>query len=38
MTALTWEEAPLTRQHDRAGFDCGDAELNLFAKIRAPKS
>jgi len=30
MTELTWEEAPLTRQHDRAGFDCGDAELNLY--------
>jgi GNAT superfamily N-acetyltransferase len=30
MTTLTWEEAPITKQHDRAGFDCGDADLNLY--------
>ncbi len=30
MTALTWKEAPITKLHDRAGFDCGDAELNLY--------
>lgn len=30
MTALVWEETAITKQHDRAGFDCGDAELNLY--------
>lgn len=30
MTALAWNEAPISRQHDRAGFDCGDADLNLY--------
>ena len=30
MTALAWEEAALTKQHDRAAFDCGDADLNLY--------
>ncbi len=30
MTALVWAEVPLTRQHDRAGFDCGDSDLNLY--------
>jgi GNAT superfamily N-acetyltransferase len=27
---LTWKEAPLTKQHDRVAFDCGDADLNLY--------
>jgi GNAT superfamily N-acetyltransferase len=30
MTALRWEEAPIGRQHDRAAFDCGDADLNRY--------
>jgi GNAT superfamily N-acetyltransferase len=30
MTALTWEEAPLAKQHDRTAFDCGDADLNIY--------
>ncbi len=30
MTALSWEEAPITKQHDRSAFDCGDADLNLY--------
>ena len=30
MTALAWQEAPLSRQHNRLGFDCGDADLNLY--------
>ena len=30
MTGLTWEEAPIGKQHDRAAFDCGDADLNLY--------
>jgi GNAT superfamily N-acetyltransferase len=30
MTALVWEEAPLAKDHARAAFDCGDADLNLY--------
>ncbi len=30
MTALRWQEAPLAKQHERAAFDCGDADLNLY--------
>jgi GNAT superfamily N-acetyltransferase len=30
VTALVWEEKPLARLHDRATFDCGDADLNLY--------
>jgi len=30
MTPLAWEEAPIRKQHDRAGFNCGDADLNLY--------
>jgi len=30
MTTLRWEEAPLVKRHDRAAFDCGDADLNLY--------
>jgi len=30
MTALRWEEAPLAKRHDRAAFDCGDTDLNLY--------
>jgi len=30
VTGLTWEEAPIGKQHDRAAFDCGDADLNLY--------
>lgn len=32
MTALAWAEAALTKQHDRAGFDCGDAELDQYLR------
>jgi GNAT superfamily N-acetyltransferase len=32
MTALVWEEAPITKRHDRAGFDCGDPDLNLYVQ------
>jgi GNAT superfamily N-acetyltransferase len=27
---LIWEEAPIGKQHDRAAFDCGDANLDLY--------
>jgi GNAT superfamily N-acetyltransferase len=30
VTALLWEETPLARHHDRAGFDCGVADLNVY--------
>jgi GNAT superfamily N-acetyltransferase len=30
MTPLIWEEVPLSKHHDRAIFDCGDADLNLY--------
>ncbi len=30
MTALVWDEAPIAKQHDRAAFDCGDPDLNLY--------
>lgn len=29
------EIVPLSREHDRAGFDCGVAELNLFLRATA---
>jgi GNAT superfamily N-acetyltransferase len=27
---LVWEEAPLAKHHDRAAFDCTDADLNVY--------
>lgn len=30
MTGSAWREAPIAREHDRAAFDCGDADLNLY--------
>ena len=30
MTALVWDEAPIAKTHDRAAFDCGDSDLNLY--------
>lgn len=30
MTALVWEEVPLGKHHDRAAFDCGDNDLNVY--------
>jgi GNAT superfamily N-acetyltransferase len=30
MTALVWNEVPLAKDHDRAAFDCGDTDLNLY--------
>ena len=30
MTTLVWGEAPIAKRHDRAAFDCGDADLNLY--------
>jgi GNAT superfamily N-acetyltransferase len=30
VTALVWEEKPLAKHHDRAAFDCGNTDLNLY--------
>lgn len=30
MTSIVWQEAPLSARHERAAFDCGDADLNLY--------
>ncbi len=30
MSALVWEEAAFAKHYDRAAFDCGDADLNLY--------
>jgi GNAT superfamily N-acetyltransferase len=27
---MRWEEAPIAKRHDRAAFDCGDPDLNLY--------
>ena len=38
MTLPTWHEEPIEKRHDRAGFDCGDAELNEYLQRYARKS
>ena len=30
MTSIIWDEAPIAKRHDRAAFDCGDPDLNLY--------
>lgn len=30
MTGPVWRETPLEKHHDRAAFDCGEADLNLY--------
>jgi GNAT superfamily N-acetyltransferase len=30
MTVLAWKEVALAKEHDRASFDCGDADLNIY--------
>lgn len=30
MTTPVWEETPIGRRHDRAAFDCGEPDLNLY--------
>ncbi|MDR2212578.1 MAG: GNAT family N-acetyltransferase [Pseudomonadales bacterium] len=30
MTIAAWHEEPISKSHDRKGFDCGDAQLNEF--------
>jgi GNAT superfamily N-acetyltransferase len=30
VTGQEWRDVPITRQHDRKSFDCGNADLNLY--------
>jgi GNAT superfamily N-acetyltransferase len=30
VSSITWQEAPIGKHHDRAAFDCGDADLNIY--------
>ena len=38
MTLPAWREEPISRRHDRAAFDCGDAALNEFLQRHARKN
>lgn len=38
MTIAGWHEEPIAKQHDRAGFDCGQPELNAYLKTQARQS
>lgn len=35
---MNWHEEPIAKQHDRATFDCGDADLNRFLQRYARQS
>ncbi len=37
MTLPAWHEEPIEKRHDRAGFDCGDSDLNHFLQRHARK-
>ena len=30
MTELVWDEGPISKNHDRAAFDCGEDSLNIY--------
>jgi GNAT superfamily N-acetyltransferase len=30
VTPIVWAEAPIAKRHERAHFDCGDPDLNLY--------
>ncbi|RWF45218.1 MAG: GNAT family N-acetyltransferase [Mesorhizobium sp.] len=32
MTLPSWHEEPIAKRHDRASFDCGDAQMNDFLR------
>jgi ribosomal protein S18 acetylase RimI-like enzyme len=32
MIPFVWKEAAIAKLHDRAGFDCGDADLNVYLR------
>jgi GNAT superfamily N-acetyltransferase len=38
MTIPAWREEPIQKKHDRKGFDCGRAELNIFFSQHARKA
>jgi GNAT superfamily N-acetyltransferase len=38
MTLPAWHEEPIEKRHDRAGFDCGDTDLNDFLQRHARRS
>jgi GNAT superfamily N-acetyltransferase len=38
VTSIEWQESPIKREHDRAGFDCGDDELNSWLARYARQS
>lgn len=38
MTHLAWHEEPISKQHDRTNFDCGDDSLNEFLRHHARQS
>lgn len=38
MTRLDWVEEAIAKSHDRASFDCGDRDLNLFLTRYARQS
>ncbi|RWC49955.1 MAG: GNAT family N-acetyltransferase [Mesorhizobium sp.] len=38
MNSITWQEVPIGRQHNRAAFDCGDADLNIYLQRFARQS
>lgn len=35
MSLLLWHEEPISKQHDRSAFDCGDSALNEFLQRHA---
>mgnify|MGYP001813647315 FL=1 len=38
MSLPDWHEEAIEKRHDRAGFDCGDTDLNEFLQLHARKS
>lgn len=38
MTLPPWREEAISRSHDRAGFDCGDPQMNAFLRRFARQS
>jgi GNAT superfamily N-acetyltransferase len=38
VTVPAWHEEPVSKQHDREGFDCGEVALNEFLQRHARKS
>ena len=38
MTLPNWHEEPISKRHDRAAFDCGDRDMNIFLQQHARRS